>query len=228
MPSPGLKTAKQPNTKDGDECVLLIEADPDVAAGILAELNSTKESFHIEWFTELSSGIERVRKGGIGAVVLDLTLPDSCGIETFDKLFQAASRVPILILSEADAEEMARQAVQRGAQDYVVKNQAGGYRLRGIVRTMIDCRAAEAVVKVLVLQNEVAKLTLDAIEEAVLRTDIKGDVTYLNRMAESLTGWSRREALGRPVADVLQITDGVRVSTTGEALEILKGEEKSA
>jgi DNA-binding response OmpR family regulator len=196
MPSPGLKTAKRPDTKDGAECaVLLIEADPQVAAGILAELNSTtEERFHVEWVTELSSGIERLSKGGVGAVVLDLTLPDSHGVETFDRLFHAASRVPILILSEADAEEMARQAVQRGAHDYVVKNPSIGYRLRRVVSTMFDRRAAEAVVKALVLQNEVSKLTLDAIEEAVLRTDTNGNVTYLNRMAERLTGWCQGAA----------------------------------
>src|ERR1700674_277632 len=224
MPNPALRTAIHTNVKDRDECVLLIEADGDVAAEILAELNSaTDERFLVEWVTELSSGIERLRNGGVGAVVLDLTLPDSHGVETFDKLFQAASRVPILILSEADAEEMARQAVQRGAQDYVVKNQAVGYRLRGVVRTMIDRRAAKAVVKALVLQNEVAKLTLDAIEEAVLRTDINGAVTYLNRMAERLTGWCRGEALGHPITEVLRITNSDSISTIGDALEILEG-----
>jgi len=93
---------------------------------------------------------------------------------------------------------------------------------------MIDRRATEAVVKALVLQNEVAKLTLDAIEEAVLRTDINGNVTYLNRMAERLTGWCRQEALGRPITDVLRITDGVRISTIGEALEISNGEGRTA
>src|ERR1700733_6690808 len=217
MPSPGLKTAKRPDAKDGDEWVLLIEADPIVAAGILAELNSaTEERFHVEWITELSSGIERLRKGGVGAVVLDLTLPDSHGVETFDKLFPTTSRVPILILSEADAGEMAKLAVQRGAHDYVVKNQSVGDRLRGIVRTMIDRRAAEAVVKALVLQNDVAKLTLDAIEEAVLRTDLNGDITYLNRMAERLTGRSRREALGRPITDVLRIANADGTSTSDE------------
>src|ERR1700692_4721171 len=159
MPSPVLRTDKRPNTKDGEECVLLIETDAGVAAEFLDESNSaTEERFHVEWVTELSSGMERLRRGGVGAVVLDLTLPDSHGVETFDKLFQAASRVPILILSEADAEEMARQAVQRGAQGYVVKNQAIGYRLRGVVSTMFDRRAAEAAVNALVLQNEVAKL----------------------------------------------------------------------
>ena len=229
MPSLGLTTAKQPNTKNGDECVLLIEADAHVAAEMLAELSSaTEKHFHVEWVTELSSGIERLRNGGVGAVVLDLTLPDSHGIQTFDKLFQVASRVPILILSEADAEEMARQAVQRGAQDYVVKNQAVGDRLRGVLRTMIDRSAAEAVVTVLELQNEIAKLTLDSIEEGVLRTDINGDITYLNRMAEKLTGWCRGEALGRPVTDVLRITDGVSISTIGEPPEILRGEGRTA
>jgi diguanylate cyclase (GGDEF)-like protein/PAS domain S-box-containing protein len=230
MPSPGLRTAKRPRTKkDGDECVLLIEADAGVAAEILAALNSAaEEQFHVEWVTELSSGIEHLRKGGVGAVVLDLTLPDSHGVESFDKLFQASSRVPILILSEADTEEMARQAAHRGANDYQVKNQSVGYRLSGVVRTMIERRTAEAAVKALVLQNEVAKLTLDAIEEAVLRTDINGDITYLNRMAERLTGWCRREALGRPIANVLRITKGDSASTNGEALDILNSEDGTA
>src|SRR6202040_4443529 len=118
MPSPELRTATPMNTKDRGECVLLIEAEADDAARILDELGSaTNERFRVEWVTELSSGIERLHRGGVGAVVLDLTLPDSHGVETFDQLFHAASRVPILILGEADAEEMARQAVQRGAHD---------------------------------------------------------------------------------------------------------------
>jgi DNA-binding NarL/FixJ family response regulator len=112
--------------------VLLIEADADVAAEILAELNSaTEQRFHVEWVTEISSGVERLRNGGIGAVVPDLTLLDRHGVETLDKLFQASSRVPVLILTEADAEEMARQAVQRGAHAYVFRDQSAGYRIRG-------------------------------------------------------------------------------------------------
>ncbi len=83
---------------------------------------------------------------------------------------------------------------------------------------MTDNRAAEAAVKTLVLQNEVAKLTLDAIEEAVLRIDISGDITYLNRKAEILTGWPRNEALGRPITDVLLFTEGRSTSTNDSAL----------
>jgi diguanylate cyclase (GGDEF)-like protein/PAS domain S-box-containing protein len=224
MPSLALRTAKQTHPKVGQEWVLLIEAEADDAARILDELGSaTEERFHMEWVTELSSGIERLRKGGIGVVMLDLALPDSHGIETFDKLFQAVPRVPILILCAANAEEMARQAVQRGAQDYLVKNQTDGYRLRQTVRTMMDRRAADAML----LENEVANVTLDSIGEAVLRTDLGGNVTYLNRIAEKMTGWCREEALGRPVADVLRIIDGVSGAAIGNALKIVMQEDNA-
>ena len=117
MPSLELRAAKQTYTKDSDECVLLIEAEPDDAARILDELGSaTDERLRVEWVAELSNGIERLRNGGVGALVLDLTLPDSQGVETFDKVFQAAPRAPILILGDADSEEMARQVVQRGSK----------------------------------------------------------------------------------------------------------------
>jgi diguanylate cyclase (GGDEF)-like protein/PAS domain S-box-containing protein len=220
----GLGAAIHTNIKDGYECVLLIEAQAGDAARILAELAlATDERFHVEWVTELSAGIERLRNGGVGAVMLDLTLPDSKGIETFDKISQAAPCVPILILGGSDAEEIAKQAVKRGAQDYLIKGQADGYRLRRAVRTLLERRAADAML----LENEVANETLDSIEEAVLRRDLRGNVTYLNRMAETMTGWPRKEALGRPVADVLRIIDGISGAAVRDAVEIVMREDKT-
>jgi diguanylate cyclase (GGDEF)-like protein/PAS domain S-box-containing protein len=87
---------------------------------------------------------------------------------------------------------------------------------------MKENRAAEAVVKTLLLQNEFAKLTLDAIEEAVLRIDINGEITYLNRKAEMLTGWTRNEALAHPITDVLVFTEGHSTPTNGNGLNRLE------
>ena len=225
MSSLGLKIAKQKFAKDSHECVLLIESDANDAARILNELSSaTDERFEVEWVPQLSVGIERLRNGGVGVVVVDLTLPDSHGIETFNKLFKAAPSVPVLILSGADTEAMARQAVQRGAQDYLIKNQVDGYRLRRAVRTMMDRRAASAML----LENEVANMTLDSIGEAVLRTDRQGNVVYLNRIAENMTGYPREEALGRPVGDVLRIIDLVSGTVVRNAVEIVMQDDKTA
>ena len=224
MPNSGLRTAIQTSTKDRNDCVLLIEDDKDDAARILNELSSaTDERFHVEWVTELSSGIDRLRNGGVGAVLLDLTLPDSHGTEAFDRVFKASSRVPILIISGADSEEMARQVVQRGAHDYLIKTQADGYRLRQAVGKMMDLRATEATLA----ENEVANVTLDSIEEAVVRTDKSGNVMYLNRMAEKMTGWPRAEALGHPIADILKIIDGISHAGVHDAVEIVLHDDKT-
>src|ERR1700723_3169027 len=141
-----LSTEKSSVMSDRDECVLLIEGSAKDAGRILDELSGAAAGpFRVEWVTGLSSGLERLRSGGVGAVVLNLTLPDSQGIETFDKLFQAVPGVPILIVSEALAEEVAMKAVQHGANDYLRKDQADGSRLRRAVRTMMDRRAAVAM-----------------------------------------------------------------------------------
>ena len=118
------------------QCLLLIEGDAADAKRMVDELSSTtEERFQVECVNTISSGIERLRMKGVGAVILDLTLPDSGGIETFEKISPFASRLPILILSGPDTEEIAKDAVQRGALGYLVKK-ADGNRLRWAVRTM--------------------------------------------------------------------------------------------
>src|ERR1700691_2051616 len=212
------KRQPAPSNTKGNECVLLIASDADAAARVLGELGSvTEERFEVEWVTELSRGIERLCDGGVGAAVLDLNLPDSKGVETFDKLSQAAPGVPILILSDADTEGEARQAVQRGAQDYLLKEQADGYRLRRTVRTMMDRWADQAVSR----ENALATITLDSIGEGGVRTDLCGNVTYLTGVAEKMSGWFREEALGHPIADVLRLVDSVGGAVLPNAVVIV-------
>jgi diguanylate cyclase (GGDEF)-like protein/PAS domain S-box-containing protein len=223
MSSTAPRTAKQTNTKESDGSILLIEADAADAAKIVDQLDSAEEGFRVEWATELCRGIEWLRHGGVVAVVLDLFLPDSRGIETLEKVLEVAPGMPVLILSGTDTEDMARQAVLRGAHDYLIKNQADGYRLRLAVRTMMDRRAAAERF----LKNDAANVTLDAMGEAVLRTDKNAIVTYLNRTAEKMTGWTREKALGRPIADVLRIVDAVSGTVIGSPVEIILQEAKN-
>jgi len=193
-----------PDPTRGQDCILLIAADEDEAARVLGELSSeTEEQFRVEWVTDIGHGIERLREGDIRATVLDLNLPGSQVAEIFDELYQADTKVPILILTEADMETTAKEAIHRGAHDYLLTKQTDGYRLRQAVRSMIHCRMADKMAA----ENEIASTTLNSIGEAVLRTDKHGKVSYLNRYAEMMTGWSRDEAWGKSVGDVLRIID---------------------
>ena len=72
--------------------ILLMESDPVATNGIRAALAAPGiGSFDVECVHQLSEGLERLSKRGIAAVLLALSLPDSQGIQTFDKVFTAAS-----------------------------------------------------------------------------------------------------------------------------------------
>ena len=142
----------------------------------------------------------------IVAVLLDLFLPDSAGINTFDCFFQAVPQIPILVLTAVQDEDTAKLAVQRGAQEYLLNDRLDAYLLPKAVRSMIE-RAANT--EALFEAKERAQVTLDSIGDAVISTDIAGNVTYLNVVAESLTGWSRQDAAGLPLDDVFRIIDSV-------------------
>jgi diguanylate cyclase (GGDEF)-like protein/PAS domain S-box-containing protein len=198
--------------------ILLIEDDPAAADAIQAALNDSHTgSFEVEWVRQLAAGLARLRKKGIAAVLLNLSLPDSHGIETFDKLLYVAPDVPVLVLGGPDDEALAKQAVERGAQDYLLPGHLDSYSLPRALRNAVERKAVEDA---LYLEKERAQITLNSIGDAVLCTDISGNITYLNLVAESMTGWRREEATGRPVAEVFQIIDGGTRRTVRDPMEM--------
>jgi len=197
--------------------ILLIENDPAAADAIRAALaGSGGSSFDVEWVRQLSEGLACLSKGGIDAVLLELSLPDSHGIETFDKLFSAAPDVPILVLGNGN-EALAKEAVGRGAQDYLLAGHLDSYSLPRALRNAIERKAVEDT---LYVEKERAVVTLNSIGDAVLCTDISGNITYLNLVAETMTGWHREEAVGRPLAEVFRIIDGSTHKTARDPMEM--------
>src|SRR6266852_1856587 len=185
--------------------ILLVENDPVAANAIQAALgDSTTGPFDVEWVRQLSEGLTRLKDKGIAAVLLNLSLPDSQGIETFEKLNSAALNIPILVLGGDDDEALAKQAVERGAQDYLLPGQLDCHSLPRALRNLVRHQASEDA---LYVEKERAEVTLNSIGDAVLCTDTSGRVTYLNLVAERMTGWSREEASGRPLAEIFKIID---------------------
>jgi diguanylate cyclase (GGDEF)-like protein/PAS domain S-box-containing protein len=188
--------------------VILVMANAPEASVVRAALNDAQDvAFDVECVFRCSDGLQRLRdhrQAAIAAVVLDLLLPDSQGIDTLEALLLASPLVPILVVSRTQDESTAILAVQQGAQDYLLLERIDGYTLPKALRGMLT-RSARA--KALGLDATHAQVTLDAIGDAVVTTDVDGNVTYLNPVAESMTGWSRLEALARPLHQVLQIID---------------------
>jgi diguanylate cyclase (GGDEF)-like protein/PAS domain S-box-containing protein len=205
--------------------LLLIEDDRSYAMLIRKMLADPRVApFQVEWVENLSGGLERLSKGGIAAIVSDLSLPDSQGLRTVDRLLLAAPRVPILVVSGLDDEDMGSQAIQHGAQDYLPKGQLNRYTLSRALRNMMYRKTAEDA---LFIEKERAQVTLNSIGDAVLCTDSLGNITYLNSVAEKMTGWSREEASGRPLAEVFRIIDGATRLPAQNPLEMAIEQNKT-
>lgn len=104
--------------------ILLVEDNP-ADAKLLKLILEEEMPGHFEMVHEtyLKEALQTFSEGNFDAVMLDLSLPDSSGVETLSRMSSVASDVPIVVLTGLDDEELARKALQFGAQDYLVKGQ---------------------------------------------------------------------------------------------------------
>jgi len=205
--------------------LLLIDNDPRHAKAFeeaLIVVNDSRLSF--EWTRTLSGGIERLVHGGIWAIFLNLFLPDNGGVRTLDALLSVSSGVPVVILGGEGDENICKVGMQHGAQDYLLEGHVDSYLFARAIRNIIEREVARHE---LFVERERAQVTLNSIGDAVLSTDISGNVTYLNVVAEHMTGWSRKEAVGRPLAEVFQIIDGATHKPSPNPLELAIRENRA-
>lgn len=193
--------------------ILLIETNPAAAKAIAQALVAAVErGFSVEWVTTCADGLLALtpdgEHGAVAAIVVDLLLADSQGIDTFEQLFHLAPHIPMLVLCDPHDEQLAKAAVHRGAQDYLLKTRIDSYTLPKAINNMIE-RAAYAAA--LFEEKERTRVTLSSIGDAVMSVDTLGNVNYLNAVAEILTGWSLQEAAGQASTDVFHVID----ATTG-------------
>jgi signal transduction histidine kinase len=128
--------------------VLLIE-DSEDDAYLIREMLMEKEDAGIllVWVDRLGTGLTRLAENKSDLVLLDLSLPDSHGLETFDLVQGCAKDVPIVVLTGLDDEVMANQAVRRGAQDYLVKGRLDGTLLARAARYAVERKQSEKALR---------------------------------------------------------------------------------
>jgi DNA-binding NarL/FixJ family response regulator len=116
-----------------NESVLLIECHPADAHLITNALhNDVQQGLQVESFKKLSDGVDRIHKGRVRGVIVDIEMPNGRGVTAFERLRAAAPHLPILILSGVENENVAKQAVDRGAQNYLLKTNLDHFRLNDI------------------------------------------------------------------------------------------------
>jgi PAS domain S-box-containing protein len=156
-----------------------------------------------------------LRSETFDAILADYMLPAFDGLSALALARTQLPDVPFIFVTGELGEERAIETLQQGATDYVLKSRLS--RLRPAVQRALaestERRArlrAEAAAEA---EREWLRVTLGSIGDAVIASDIDGRITFINPVAESITGWHQAEAIGQPVAAVFQIVNEITRAT---------------
>jgi PAS domain-containing protein len=195
--------------------LLLIDDDP-VHAKVFrkALLCSPDGPFQGEWITSFDKGLQRLKRKSVWSIFFNLRLAKSY-VHVLDLLSNICQTAPTLIL--ARDEKIGLNALRQGAKDYLLETHINTDSFLRAIRHMAEREAAE---ERLFIEKQRAQITFDSIGDGVLCTDICGNVTYLNAVAETMTGWPRKEALGKPLTEVFEIIDGITRQTAPNPMNL--------
>jgi diguanylate cyclase (GGDEF)-like protein/PAS domain S-box-containing protein len=187
--------------------ILLIENDIEEARLIQEMFNDSIGCLFEVTRVEAMSDAERyLAKQSVDIVLLDMGMTNPPGLEALRRVRAVAPRVSIVLLSTVKDEEIAVSALQDGAQDYLIKGQI---EPRELMRALLNSAERKMIEEVLFVEKERAQVTLNSIGDAVICTDPSGRVTFLNPVAEQMTGWMLKDAVGRAMTETFLIVDAV-------------------
>ena len=154
--------------------VLVVEDSPTDALLVREEL-ATRPQFMLKTVPRLGDAVEHLQTQPVDVVLLDLGLPDSDGMHTLTEVRRQAPRLPIVVLTGNEDEDVGLQALHAGAQDYVVKRDLVGVNVARVLLYAIERQRnkktiAETTARLEAIVNSAmdAILALDADERIVL------------------------------------------------------------
>lgn len=150
--------------------VLLVEDNP-VDVLLAKDALEDSQQFDVTVAERLSTALELLKNHRFDVVLLDLGLPDCQGLETFIKLRQGNSSIPVIVMTAKDDNELALRAVREGAQDYLVKNQVQGDTLSRSIRYAIERQRSEATINRIVRDVTERKRMEEELRDADRRKD---------------------------------------------------------
>lgn len=179
--------------------VLLVEDNPGDARLIREYLGgSSIYRFKIHHVRSMANALSALEKQAFDAVLLDLGLPDSQGIETFYTLSDDDADAPILILTGLKHEDTALEAMQSGAQDYLVKDHIDEHSLPRAVRYAVERSHTARELK----ESERRYRQLaETAQEYIVIHDLEGKIIYINRAGLAFSGYEAEDILHHQVAE---------------------------
>ena len=190
--------------------ILLVEDSPS-DADLLQEVlhHPGAESFAFTRVDRLEDALARLNEEPFDVLLLDLSLPDSIGPDTFRRAHHAAQRLPIVVLTGLDDERLGIQAVREGIQDYLVKGKADGRQIARTIRYAVERAQAQEELHQLTASMEQRTAELEAANEALRCSRLAA----LNVTEDAIEARKHAERVGNELSESEQrLQQALRVS----------------
>jgi two-component system sensor histidine kinase UhpB len=181
--------------------IILVEDNPGDALIIKEMLKEIYEKeFILEHFQRVNDGLEHLNED-YDIMLLDLNLPDSQGIETFNTMNQHAPELPIIILTGLVDEDLAINIVSEGAQDYLVKGQIDKQLLSRSIKYSIERKHIEIDLR---KSEEKYRLMVEKIESGLFLINSKSEINYVNSQMADMLGYKMDDLINQDVFNFIQ------------------------
>ncbi len=182
--------------------VLVIEDNPGDLELIRQMFGELKDAnFGIQWAKKLKPAIQFLTDNKVDVILADLDLPDSQGLSTLDRVLVSAPGIPVVVLTGHEDEANAIQAVEKGAQDYLIKGDIDSRILGRAVRYAIQRQEMRSQLKQYAQNLHGSNMRLMKILEqnadGTVIVNREGRIVFMNSAAERMMGRPRAELLGR-------------------------------
>jgi PAS domain S-box-containing protein len=184
--------------------VLLVEDDDLYAQILKAALATASPKVELDRASTLTAALDLLPERHYDAVLLDLNLPDSAGLETIARTLARAPGIPIVVLTSTDDSESALTAVQHGAQDYLVKSEADGRIMSRALRYAIERAAIQAE---LIRKEQYFRALIEQAHDIVVVLAPDGSFIYQSPATERTLGYSPGELAGGNVFSLVHEED---------------------
>jgi len=156
--------------------------------------------FDVQCVKSLAEAQTAISKGGMDVILLDLGLPDSIGLETFDKLHSTVPEIPVIVFSGLADDRVAIEALRKGAQDYLVKGQGDSELLTRTIRYAVERQRVELALE---YERNLFRSLMENIPDAVYFKDCESRFLRIsNSQARQFKFASPAEAVGKTDFDV--------------------------